>query len=108
LLAFENMACAHDHAIGRRAAHREFVLVDLAQTQRVVERKRMSHAGLVMLRRHDPDIFGKRVSDLLAGIKPRRVNAVVVGDQNAQWNLSGRRVFATRYSLFAMFFIPPI
>ena len=42
-----HVARAHDDAIGRRALDREVPLADLAQPQRIVERQRMRHAGLV-------------------------------------------------------------
>ena len=56
LLAVEHMARAHDDAIGRRAAHRETALGDFAQPQRIVQRQRMRDAGLIVLRRHHPDV----------------------------------------------------
>src|SRR5476649_800695 len=43
----------------------------------------MRHAGLVGLRRHDPYVVGQRARDFLAGFKARRMNAVIIGDQDA-------------------------
>ncbi len=82
-LAVEQMARAHDHAIGRRAAHREPALGDLAQPQRIVERQRVRHARLVVFRRDHPDIVGNGAGDLLAHVEPFRMDAVVIGDQDA-------------------------
>ncbi len=45
----------------------------------------MRHARLVGFRRHDPDVVTQRTRNLLAGIEPRRVDAVVVGDQDAHY-----------------------
>src|SRR3954452_5114514 len=43
----------------------------------------MRHAGLIVLRRHHPDVLGNLARDLLADFQALRVDAVVVGDQNA-------------------------
>jgi hypothetical protein len=91
------MARAHDDAIGRRAAHRETALPDLAQAQRIVERQRMGDARLVVFRRDHPDVVGQSARDLLAHVEPFRVDAVVVGDKDAH-----------RADHFSIFFMPPI
>ena len=70
-------------------------LADLAQAQRIVERERMRHAGLVGLRRDDPDVVGQLARDLLADLEARRVDAVVVGDEDAHY-------------FFSIFLTPPI
>ena len=72
----------HDDAIGRRAAHGEAPLAGLAEADRIGERQRMRDAGIVHLRRHDPDVVGKLSRDPLGGIEARRVDAVVVGDED--------------------------
>ena len=96
-MSVEQVARAHDDAVGRRAAHRETPLGDLAQPQRVVERQRMGDARLVVFRRDHPDVVGKLARDLLAHVEPFGVDAVVVGDQDAHRALH-----------FSIFFIPPI
>ena len=55
---------------------------DLAQPQRIIERERVRHARLVQLRRHDPDVVGKRARNLLDDLQARRVDAVVIGAEN--------------------------
>ena len=57
---------------------------DLAQPQRIVERERMGDARLVVFRRDHPDVVGQFARDLLAHVEPVRMNAVVIGDQDAQ------------------------
>ena len=47
------------------------------------ERQRVRDAGLVALGRHDPDVVGQGPGDALQGFESRRVDAVVVGDQDA-------------------------
>src|SRR5438046_10371752 len=42
----------------------------------------MRNSGLIDFRRHDPHFAGKRASDLLAGDEPRRVDAIIIGDEN--------------------------
>ena len=68
---------------------------DFAQAQRIVQRQRMRHAGLVAFRRHDPDIVGQCARDFLAGVEPRRMDAVVIGDEDTHYARS-------------IFVIPPI
>ena len=58
--------------------------LDLAQPQRIVERERMRDAGLIVFRRDHPDVVGQLARDLLADVEPFRVDAVVVGDKDAQ------------------------
>ena len=59
---------AHDDAIGRRALDGKAPLVDFAQAQRIVERQRMRHAGLIGLGCYDPDVVGQSARDFLAGL----------------------------------------
>ena len=94
IVAVEQMARAHDDAIGRRAAHRKAALADLAQPQRIVERQRMRDAGLIVFRRDHPDVVGQPARDLLADVEPFRMDAVVIGDKDAHH--------------FSIFFMPPI
>jgi hypothetical protein len=63
--------------------HREMPRADLAQAQRIVQRQRMRHAGLVELRRDNPDVIGQRARDLLQDLEAGGVDAVVVGAENA-------------------------
>ncbi len=79
----DHVARGHDHAIGRGALDRETTLADLAQPQRIVERERMRHAGLIELRRDHPDIVGQRTRDLRADLETLGMDAVVVGDEDA-------------------------
>jgi hypothetical protein len=43
------------------------------------ERQRPRGARLFLLRRDNPDIVGKRLSDFDEAFEPARVNAVIVG-----------------------------
>ena len=52
--------------------------------QRIVERQRMRDARLIRLRRDDIDLVGDLRGDAFENLEPRRVHAVVVGDENAQ------------------------
>ena len=63
----------------------EMPLADFAHTQWIIQRQRMRHSGLVNFWRHDPQVIGKRSRDFLAGSKSRRVNAVVIGDENTHY-----------------------
>src|SRR5262249_40922019 len=66
-----------------RAFDREATLADFAQPQRIVERERVRDPGLIEFRRDHPDVFGQRAADLGADVEPFRVDAVVVGDEDA-------------------------
>ena len=55
----------------------------------------MRHAGLVVLRRDHPDVVGDLARDLLADFQALRVDAVVVGDEDAHY-------------FFSIFLMPPI
>ena len=60
---------------------------------------RVRDAALVVLGRDNPDLVSELGGDLLANRQTRRVDAVVVGDQNAiQHNTapSSRRIRAAR------------
>ena len=94
-LGLEEMPHAHDDAIGRCAAHRETALLDLAQPQWIVERERVRDARLIEFRRDNPDVVGQFTRDLLADVQAFGVNAVVVGDEDAQ-------------VYFSIFFRPPM
>ena len=74
---------------------REMPLADFAQAQRIVQRQRMRHAGLIGFRRHDPDVVGQRARDFFASLEARRVDAVVIGDENTHY-------------FFSIFVMPPI
>ncbi len=60
-------------------------LADLAHAQRIIQRERMRHAGLIDFRRDDPDFVGKSACNFQAGRQSRRMNAVVVGDENTHY-----------------------
>ncbi len=77
----------HDHAVGRRALDGVAPLGHLAQPQRVVQRQRMRDAGLVGLGRHDHDVVAEAPGDALQHGEPRRVDAVVVGDEDPHRSL---------------------
>ncbi len=85
LLPIQDRAHAHDDAIGRRALHREAPFRNFAQPQRIVERERMGDARLIIFRRDDEDIIGKQFRDPFEHREARRMNAVVIGDQYAQF-----------------------
>ena len=95
-LFLHQMTHAHDDAIGRRTFDREMPFADLAHAQRIIQRQRMRYAGLIRFRCHDPHFIGKRTRNFLAGGKPRRMNAVVIGDEN------------THYARFNLWSMPPI
>ena len=86
-LAVEDVAHPHDDAVGRRSLDGVTALVERAHAQRIVERERMRHAGLVEFRRHHPDIVGQRARDLGAGVEAGRVDAVVIGNQDTHARL---------------------
>src|SRR5215217_241477 len=77
------MASPHDHAVGRRAPHREMARTDLTQSQRIVQRQRMRDAGLIKLGRHDPDIIRQRTGDLLHDLEAGSMDAVIIGAENS-------------------------
>src|SRR6185437_5081585 len=79
----EDVARAHDHAIGRGAARREMPWADFAQPQWVVQRQRMRDAGLVEFWRHNPDVVGQGTGDFLDDLQAGRVDAVVIGAENS-------------------------
>jgi hypothetical protein len=49
------------------------------QAKRVIERQRMRDAGLIELRRDDPDVIGQLPRDLLNNLQARCVDAIVIG-----------------------------
>ena len=74
---------AHDDAVGRRAAHGEVPVADLAQPQRLGQRQRMREAGLVGLRRDHPHVVGQRARDALQALQAFGMDAVVIGEKDA-------------------------
>jgi hypothetical protein len=82
------MAHSHHDAVGRRALHGKPAFLHLAQPQRIVERERMRDAGLIGFRRDDPDVVRERARDLGAHVEPRRMDAVVVGNEDAHVSLA--------------------
>ncbi len=83
LLVGEQAPDRHQHAIGRRALHREMLGRDLAQAQRGRQREGMRDAGLIGLGRDDPHIVGELLGDALQKLEAGGVHAVVVGEQDA-------------------------
>ena len=51
--------------------------------KRIVQRQRMRDAGLIELRRHDPDVVGQRARDLFDDLQARGMDAVVIGAENS-------------------------
>ena len=51
--------------------------------KRIVQRQRMRDAGLIELRRHDPDVVGQRARDLLDDLQAGGMDAVVIGAENS-------------------------
>jgi hypothetical protein len=82
-LLAEDVAGAHDDAVGRRTTHGKVPRADFAQAQRIVQRQRMRNAGLVELRRHDPDVIRQRARNLLDHFQAGRMDAVVIGAENS-------------------------
>ena len=60
-------------------------LADFAQPQRIVERERMRDAGLIEFGGDHPDIIRQRAANLGADIEAVRVDAVVVGHEDAHF-----------------------
>jgi len=58
-------------------------LTDFPHAQGIVQRQRMRHTGLIDFWRHDPDVVGKRARNFFTSGEPRRMNAVVIGNENA-------------------------
>ena len=56
----------------------------LAQPQRARQRQAMPCAGLFLTGRHDPDVVGKAARNLLQNLEPGRMDAIVIGEENAQ------------------------
>src|SRR6266478_2243499 len=79
----EDVARAHDDAIGRRAPHREMARADFAQPQGIVQRQRMRDAGLIEFRRHYPDVIGQCAGDLLDNLQAGSMDAIVIGTENS-------------------------
>ena len=79
----QHMAHAHDDAVGRRAAHGERALVDGPHAQRLVQRQRVAGAGLIGLGRDDPHVVGELRCDLTQRVQAGRIDAVVVGEEDA-------------------------
>jgi hypothetical protein len=48
---------------------------------------------MLLLRRHRPDVLGQLARDLLQHLDAGRVDAVVVGDEDAQRRLGSMAVF---------------
>ena len=51
----------------------------------------MGDAGLVELRRNHPDVLGQRLCDPDTGLEPGRIDAVVIGDEDAHGYMSRTR-----------------
>ena len=56
----------------------------------------MRDARLVVFRRDHPHVVGNGARDLLAHVEPFRVDAVVIGDQDAQRGLFVREIEVAR------------
>ena len=69
---------------------------DFAQAQRIVERQRMRDAGLSVSGATTQTSSDKARAISSQTFKPRRMNAVVVGDKDAH------------YLVFSILFMPPI
>ena len=70
-------------------------IVDLAQAQRLRQRKRMGKTALVGFRRDDPDVVGKRARDAFENREPLRMDTVIIGQKNAH-QVPQARVFEAR------------
>ena len=79
----EQMVDGDEHAIRRRPVDGEALLPDAAYLQRTADRQGMPRPALLHLRRHDPDIARELARDPLDDLQPRRVDAVVIGDEDA-------------------------
>ena len=88
LLVLQDVAHAHDDAVGWRAAYGETPLADLAQPQGIGQRHGMGDAGLVGLGRDGEDVVGELGGDLFQHFEAGAVDAVVVGDEYAHSFLS--------------------
>src|SRR6516164_5434796 len=85
------MACAHDNAVGGCSFDGEATLADLAQAQRIIERKRMRNTRLIELGRNHPDILRQGAGDLGARVEPLRMDAVIIGEEMRMLETADRR-----------------
>jgi len=77
------VADCHDDAIRRRAAHCENPLAELTHADGLAQGQRVRSAALVVLRRDHPNIGRELPGDLLQHFEATRLDAVVVGDEDA-------------------------
>ena len=78
----EDVADRQQHAVRGRAVHGEMAVGQAADAQGMAQGQGMAGAALLRLGRHHPDIVRKGPRDLLEGLEPGRVHAVVVGEQD--------------------------
>ncbi len=81
-----------DHRIGRRADHLMMVPVDAAQPDRMGEGERAALARLLLGRGDDGDVVGETPRDPLEQVDARRVDAVIVGDEDTHQTPGTSRV----------------
>ena len=83
LVALHQVLDREQHAVGRRTVDRDLAFAHLARPDRPRQRQRMAGTALVDLGRHDPDVARQLGRDLDQRLKTRRVDAIVVGDEDA-------------------------
>ena len=71
------------HAIGRRSRHRKALLARFAHADRRRQCQRTRRAGFFLFRRNHPDIVAERARDFFEDREACRVDAVVIGAENA-------------------------
>ena len=85
----DDMADGHQHTVGGRAAHRELARREPAHTDRIGKAQRMRRTALLLFGRNHPDIGGETERDLFEHLEARRIDAVIVGDENAEIRVRG-------------------
>ena len=83
LLVDQDVLQPHDHAIRRRALHGIAPVGDLAQAQGgSLTDSECATPDWSLSGAHDDDVVGELLGDALEHVEPRRVDAVVVGDED--------------------------
>ena len=77
-----HVAKPHDHAIGRRAGHREPARRQFLQPHRLLDGQLTADPGIVAVRRHHPNLLGQVGGDRLGDGQTSRPDAIVIGHQN--------------------------
>ena len=74
----------HHDAVGGRTVHGEALGLELPDPERAPDRQRVAGRALLAFGRHHPDVAAEPPGDALQDLETRRVDASVVGDQDAR------------------------